>query len=114
MIRPTHLFLLALPAFSALLFASDEASVRARIRAGVQSIRLIDTHEHLSPDNRVKQEQSLFTLLHYVSSDMWADGMDRGTMERLLADPSVPLEKKSQAIAPYWDNVRTTPTGGIC
>jgi predicted TIM-barrel fold metal-dependent hydrolase len=112
MTRMTRLFLLAIPAFSVLLFASDESSVRARIRAGVQSIRLIDTHEHLSPeDSRLKQEQSLFTLLHYVSSDMWADGMDRASTEHLLADPSVPLEKKWQTIAPYWENVRTTAYG---
>ncbi|HYK89569.1 MAG TPA: amidohydrolase family protein [Acidobacteriota bacterium] len=110
--RPAKCVLLALPAFVAHLFAADEASVRARIRAGVEDIRLIDTHEHLSPeDGRIKQEQSLFTLLHYVTSDMWADGMDRSSTERLLADPSAPLEKKWQAIAPYWNNVRTTAYG---
>jgi predicted TIM-barrel fold metal-dependent hydrolase len=103
---------MVLPALTAILFPTDEASVRARIRAGVESIRLIDTHEHLSAeDSRTKQEQSLFTLLHYVSSDMWADGMDRTSTERLLADPSVPLERKWHVVAPYWANVRTTAYG---
>ncbi len=102
-----------IPAASALIaFPQDQSAVQRRISAGVNAIRLIDTHEHLTPETeRVKKEMSLFSILHYVSSDMWADGMERGSSDRLLDDSSVPLEKKWELIAPYWSNVRTTAYG---
>ncbi len=103
--------LLVLPSVPISL-AADQASVGERITAGVKAIPLIDTHEHLPPEAaRLKQEQSLFTLLHYVVSDMWADGMDRSAAARILEDASVPLDQKWRTIAPYWANVRTTAYG---
>jgi uncharacterized protein len=89
--------------------ADRDAAVRKRIAAGVGAIRLIDTHEHLSPEaKRNKQQLSLFTSLHYAISDVWADGLDKDTCERVLDDPAVPLERKWELIAPYWGNVSNT------
>ena len=86
--------------------------VHESMASAVRAIRLIDTHEHLSAEaERLKREQSLFTLLHYVSSDMWADGMDRQLGERILGRPGVPLADQWKLIASYWANVRTTAYG---
>jgi predicted TIM-barrel fold metal-dependent hydrolase len=89
--------------------AAQTPSVRERIAAAVSRIRLVDTHEHLPPEpDRLKAPPSLFSLLHYVSSDMWADGLDRPQSEQMLGKPSVPLEQQWALVAPYWANVRTT------
>lgn len=93
-------------------FPADEAAVRRRLSAGIQAIRLIDTHEHLPPESeRLKRDGSLFTVLHYVSSDMWADGLEKARADRVFRDPSALLESKWELAAPYWANVRTTAYG---
>src|SRR5512138_1215096 len=92
--------------------AAQKTTAHDRIAAAVRAIRLVDTHEHLSAEPvHLKRQPSLFRLLHYVSSDMWADGMDRATGERTLGNPSIPLEKQWELMAPYWANVRTTAYG---
>lgn len=92
--------------------SAEKSTVHSRIAAGVNAIRLVDTHEHISAEaDRLKGEPSLFSLLHYVSSDMWADGMDRSLSERTLENAAVPLAKRWDLIAPYWTNVRTTAYG---
>jgi hypothetical protein len=92
--------------------AAQQAPVEDRIAAAVRAIRLVDTHEHLSAEAvRLKKEPSLFSLLHYVSSDMWADGMDRAAGERTLGNASIPLARQWELVAPYWANVRTTAYG---
>jgi len=104
--------LLACIALLASAPSAQKTTVHGRIAAAVNAIRLIDTHEHLSAEaERLKTEPSLFNLLHYVSSDMWADGLDRGVSERTLGNRSVPLEKQWELMAPYWANVRTTAYG---
>jgi uncharacterized protein len=113
LIRNCSVLIAGISLFSgSLSFSQGESAMRRRIREGVNSIRLMDTHEHLPPEqDRLKKEMSLFSILHYVTSDMWADGMDRTPADRLLNDPSVPLDKKWELIAPYWANVRTTAYG---
>ena len=88
------------------------AAIHERIAATVGDIRLVDTHEHLSAEAvRLKGEMSLFSLLHYVSSDMWADGLDRAASEPVLGRSTLSLEKQWEMIAPYWAHVRTTAYG---
>ena len=92
--------------------SAQSSTVSDRISAAVRAIRLVDIHEHLSAEaERLKIEPSLFNLLHYVSSDMWADGMDRQEGARTLGKASVPLSTQWELIAPYWANVRTTAYG---
>lgn len=92
--------------------SAQSTTVSDRISAAVRDIRLIDVHEHLSAESeRLKIEPSLFNLLHYVSSDMWADGMDRQEGNRTLGRASVPLSTQWELVAPYWANVRTTAYG---
>jgi len=86
-----------------------ESAVKQKIMAGVQAIRIIDTHEHLSPEAaRNKEKLSLFTSLHYAISDVWADGLDRRQADSVFDNPATSLEEKWAVIAPYWDNVRNT------
>ena len=92
--------------------SAQSPAVHDRIAAAVGRIRLVDTHEHLPPEaDRLKAPPSLFSLLHYVSSDMWADGLDRAVSEQALGKASMPLEQQWALIAPYWANVRTTAYG---
>jgi hypothetical protein len=92
--------------------AARQSTIHAKIAAAVGRIRLIDSHEHLPPEaDRLKRPPSLFSLLHYVSSDMWADGLAREESERVLGNPSVPLEQQWALVAPHWANVRTTAYG---
>ena len=92
--------------------SAASASAHDRIAAAVNAIRLIDVHEHLSAEaERLKREYSLFSLNHYVMSDMWADGLDRPLAEQTFGKPGVPLEKQWELFAPYWANVRTTAYG---
>ena len=106
------LLLAGLTVFFAATGRAQSTEIRERIAAAVGRIRLVDTHEHLPPEaDRLKRPPSLFSLLHYVSSDMWADGMDRPRAEQALGNPSVPLDQQWALIAPYWANVRTTAYG---
>ncbi len=87
----------------------DANGVRKRISQAVGSIRLIDTHEHFWPEpERNAKKMDLFQLLHYVSSDMWADGLGRGLSDKSFSDQSMPLAEKWQIFNRYWPNVRNT------
>ena len=92
-----------------LVQGQDANGVRKRISQAVGSIRLIDTHEHLWPESeRNAKQMDVFQLLHYVSSDMWADGLDRGLSEKSFSDRSLPLGEKWQIFNRHWPNVRNT------
>jgi len=94
---------------SCLVGAQDPGAVRKRVSQAVGSIRLIDTHEHLWTEaERNAKQLDIFQLLHYVSSDMWADGLDRGLSEKTFSDRSLPLEEKWQIFNRHWPNVRNT------
>jgi uncharacterized protein len=95
--------------FMSSVAAEDGGGVRKRMSDAVASIRLIDTHEHFTPESqRNAGEMSLFQLLHYVTSDMWAAGLDRSLSEKTFSDATVPLEKKWELFNRYWPNVRNT------
>ncbi len=96
-------------ALSCLVFGQDPGAVRKRMSEAVGSIRLIDTHEHFWTEaERNAKPMNVFQLLHYVTSDMWADGLDRSESEKTFSDPSVPLEKKWEVFNRHWPNIRNT------
>lgn len=89
--------------------ADREAAVHARIEDGVNKIMIVDTHEHLGPENlRTERVFSLFTHLHYALSDMWADGLNRRMAHSIFNDSGASLADKWNTIAPYWSNTRNT------
>ncbi len=80
------------------------------IRKHVDSIRLIDTHEHLPPEservNKIVDVLSQF-YLHYTSSDLRSAGM---SMEDLIyiRDPKIPLDYRWAVFEPWWEKIKNT------
>jgi predicted TIM-barrel fold metal-dependent hydrolase len=101
----------------AFLYQVEETSVQPtelsrRIRAEVDGISLIDTHEHLiSEPVRLRQKIDLFHwFTHYASSDLVSAGMSMQTMES-LPDPARTLHERWLEFAPFWKAARTTGYG---
>ena len=90
----------------------QSASLYDRIRAEIEDIGLIDTHEHLVSERvRLSRKLDLFEWFsHYASSDLVSAGLSDRTMAR-LQDPERPLEERWVEFAPYWEHVRTTGYG---
>ena len=80
------------------------------IRKHVDSIRLIDTHEHLPPEservNKIVDVLSQF-YLHYTSSDLISAGM---SMEDLIyiKDTKIPLDYRWAVFEPLWEKIKNT------
>jgi hypothetical protein len=112
-------------------------SLQATIAGELSGVQLIDTHEHIAPEE-VRLEQTLdFTYLlpHYLSSDLISAGMSRDDLEAIRAparamtealrgriwprDPTYPfterlpveepsLDEKWTGFAPFWERTRNT------
>ncbi len=69
----------------------------------------VDAHEHLHPEAmRIEREVDIFLLFHqYLRVDLTLAGMDQEDVDA-LAEEDVPLDRKWESFAPYWDLVRTT------
>ncbi len=79
----------------------------------VQSLPIIDTHEHLPyrEDQRETDTDVLREyLVHYFSSDLVAAGMKRADMEA-ARDVSKPLMERWKMVEPYWQLARNTGYG---
>ncbi|TRO47759.1 amidohydrolase, partial [Candidatus Bathyarchaeota archaeon] len=84
--------------------------VYAEIKAYVDRIRLVDTHEHLIPEReRLKAEVDVLATFfpHYASSDLRSAGMTEGELRR-IRDPSIPLEERWGVFEPWWEMIRNT------
>ncbi len=109
------------------------SQVNERIRAEVESISLVDTHEQTMPEAERNEYAVDFGYLfaHYNSSDLVSAGMPPRLMEavrlpmhyyrlrhikRLNLHRSIPeperedmsLEERWQALEPYWEAIRNT------
>lgn len=88
---------------------SNPSSYRA-IKEAVERIRLIDTHEHLAPENeRISHEVDVLATFfqHYTSSDLVSSGMTEEDLT-IITDPSIPLEERWGVFAPHWERARNT------
>jgi predicted TIM-barrel fold metal-dependent hydrolase len=92
--------------------AMQTTELYKRIRAQVETIPLIDTHEHLmSEAMRIGQKIDLFYWFsHYASSDLVSAGMPEHMLEQ-LRDPDRPLDERWTEFAPVWEAVRPTAYG---
>jgi len=83
-----------------------------RLRSEIETIDLIDTHEHLISESvRLQQQVDLFSwLAMYAGSDLISAGMSEATLQRLLY-PALPLAERWAEFAPYWRDIRTTGYG---
>jgi len=80
------------------------------IRKHIDSIRLIDTHEHLPPEservNKVVDVLSQF-YLHYASSDLVSAGMSPEDLV-YIKDTKIPLDYRWAIFEPWWEKIRNT------
>jgi predicted TIM-barrel fold metal-dependent hydrolase len=83
-----------------------------RIRVEIESIPLLDTHEHLmSEEARLATQIDFFYWFsHYASCDLVSAGMSQQTLER-LRDADRPLDERWAEFAPFWEHARTTAYG---
>jgi len=80
------------------------------IRKHVDSIRLINTHEHLPQEgdrvNKIVDVLSQF-YLHYTSSDLRSAGM---SLEDIIyiRDTKIPLDYRWAVFEPWWEKIKNT------
>lgn len=82
-----------------------EEGFETRIESYVNNMRIVDTHEHLVPQNGFKNSKMLdFTLLlhHYADDDIKSAGMSKADFEELLSG-SLTVMEKWQAVKPFWE-----------
>ncbi len=88
-------------------------SLEHDIRQALDTVRMIDTHEHLDTEEEFCAEHvdlgRLF--LHYANSDLVSAGCPPSDIECLQADASLGPRDKWRLIAPYWEWVRDTGYG---
>ncbi len=87
-----------------------------RIRAAVNAVRIIDTHEHLvTEEQRIAMANDLdFTYLfqHYAKEDLISASNEAGIIQ-IAFGHSFPLQDRWQLFAPYYDAMRTTGYGRV-
>ena len=84
-----------------------------RIRSEVESIALVDTHEHLiSEASKLGGKIDVFQwiLSHYTAGDMIGAGMTPEAVAG-LRDATRPLDERWAQMAPFWCHTRTTGHG---
>ena len=80
------------------------------LKKHVDSIKIIDTHEHLpSEEERISKQVDVLSqfFLHYTSSDLISAGMPREAL-LMIRDPSLPLEDRWLVFEPWWEKIRNT------
>ena len=107
--------------------------INERIKAEVEAVSLVDTHEHIMPEAERNQYAVDFGYLfgHYNTSDLVSAGMPPRLMEavrlpmhhyrlvhikrmklrRFIPEPEredMSLEERWQAVEPYWEAIRNT------
>jgi predicted TIM-barrel fold metal-dependent hydrolase len=86
------------------------SSSYAAIRKAVDEIVLIDTHEHLMPEeDRVAEDIDALTVLfrQYASSDLVSSGMGQEDLLTIV-DRKKSLEERWRVLSPFWENVQHT------
>ena len=107
--------------------------INQRIKAEVEQISLVDTHEHIMPETE-RNEYAVdfgYLLAHYNTSDLVSAGMPPRLMEavrlpmhryrlahskrmksrRFIPEPEredMSLEERWQAVEPFWEAIRNT------
>lgn len=80
------------------------------IKRIVDSVRVVDTHEHLMKESdRLQMEvDPLYIFLpHYLSSDLVSAGMSTDEL-RLIRSTDTPLGERWQRFIPFWEKVENT------
>jgi uncharacterized protein len=83
----------------------SQTGFEQRIRNYIDTIKVVDTHEHLmNPKGIPNSGMFDFMLLfhHYADDDIKSSGMSKPTFNRLLTD-SLTVLQKWEILKPYWD-----------
>ncbi len=89
------------------------AGVYETIRQHVFSLEIIDTHEHLparEQDRDASGDVLSEYMQHYFAADMVSAGLDPARVP-MLSDARIPLDKRWQMIAPFWEAACNTGYG---
>lgn len=71
----------------------------------INQLRIIDGHEHLAtPQIRKRENHDLFSLMHYLDSDLVTAGMNRGALERRNGSE----EERAAIFLKYWERTNNT------
>jgi uncharacterized protein len=83
-----------------------------RLRKEIEEIKIIDTHEHIEPEEeRIKRKIDFFHWFpHYTSSDLISAGMSPGALQK-CRNTNIPLEERWAEFALFWECIRTTGYG---
>ncbi len=110
-------FLSALPGFAAAPTAAaaplpQRESLEGDLLAAIREIPLVNTHEHIIPEEqRVASHVDFFTLAsHYAISDVSSAGLSRDDL-KIVRDENAPARRRWQAFEPHWRNARFTGYG---
>lgn len=81
-----------------------EPGFAQRIRASVNQMKVVDTHEHLLNPAELDSSSLDFTLLisHYAPGDIRSAGMPSQTLDKLFTDSLTVLDKWN-SLKPYWE-----------
>ena len=110
-------FLGSLPAFAAGTATAappppKNGSLESNLLAAIDDIQLVNTHEHITPENeRVSSHADFFTLAsHYALSDVISAGL-AGDDLKLVRDQEAPAQRRWQAFEPHWRHARFSGYG---
>jgi hypothetical protein len=86
------------------------ADITREIRSYLDTIRMVDTHEHLDTEEEFIGQPVDFgrLFLHYANCDLISAGCPPADVERLQLDAGLGPAEKWRLIAPYWERIRDT------
>lgn len=107
-----------LGSFPAAALAADQAgagpapALQSDLAAEIERIPLVNTHEHLLPEEeRTRARVDFFTLAgHYAINDVISAGLPEAGLE-LVRDADAPASQRWRAFEPYWKAARFTGYG---
>ena len=89
-------------------------SLEADLLTAIEEIPLVNTHEHIIPeDERTSSKVDFFTLAgHYAINDVISAGLAGDELE-IVRDADAPMRRRWEAFEPYWKAARLTGYGQV-
>jgi len=87
-----------------------DSNYYSEIKKHIEGIAVIDTHEHLPPENeRIAEEVDVLATLYqyYASSDLISAGMPEEEFLKIW-DTSRTLDERWEIFEPWWEKMRNT------
>ncbi len=90
---------------------SYENDLYRRIHSELETIRLIDTHEHLQRESELPIGDNIHMgrfFSHYASTDVVSTGMPVEDLAKMRDDPTLSPKERWKLLEPYYSAVRNT------